>query len=577
MEMTVTLWEEAAGLYLPTTSRVSSGHSEKGGDQNGEPLGNPDDTNNKGGGIGAGLAIVTSLGLGDYDSAYHSCLDLLASSRSRSQALPTIAVGTGHHRRSFDFNGLLASTIDPINTYVDGDNDASNEESEFQCGGGGGKWRALALLVLRYVYFGKPSLFRDYRPHLVFPADGLIITAKNSSTESLRFAKDVLDAACLNAPKLDMNTAAMAAEEIRSHEEARALWCAGMFLRASCMFYGIGTPKNKSGAVLLDLKCEPYGFVPTLASLGWEYDEGQGGVEKDFAKAFRYYLAAAESGYASSQAYLGLMYMNGRGAEQNLEEAFRWLQKSCEQESIYGYSKLALCFKFGKGVKKDEAEATRLLRLCVEQGDPWAQQKLALQPSVDPTESLSLLRLSAAQGDTLAQRELAEALQTGKGTTSRLPNPTLAVKFFKLAADKGDLTALERLGMMYLQGAGEEVPQQRHVAVRYFRQAANSGSLLAQNNLALCYHHGYGIPVDLGEAFRLYTLSATSGDRTAQFNVGVCYVMKEGAGTTRDVREALRWFRLAAQQCHAASFTVVKLVETGTDVLIALRTQISHT
>ncbi|KAH3732184.1 sel1 repeat family protein [Pelomyxa schiedti] len=530
------------------------------------------------GGEGACLAIVTSLGLGDFDSTYHSCLDLLASSSSPSPSQsqcgappPTSASGMGH--KWFDLNRLLASTIDPINTYVDADND----ESEFRCectccgGGGGGKWRALALLVLRSLYNWKPSLFKEYRPHLVFPSEGLRIAVKNSSTESLRILKGVLDTACLNKPRLDVDTAGMTQEEKRKYEEAKAMWCAGTYLRGVCLFHGIGTPEDKSGALLLDLECEPYGFGPSLFNIGWCYEEGKGGVERDFAKARQFHLSAAEKGHAGSQVSLALMCKEGRGAGKNLEEAVRLFQKNCEQESVYGYSNLALCFKFGRGVNQDEAEATRLLKLAVEQGDPWSQRKLGLQASVGPTESLRLFRLAAAQGDTLAQRELAKALLTGQGTTSHLPNPTLAVKFYKLAADKGDRTAQEHLGLMYFEGAGEEVPEQHHLAVKYFRQAANAGSLMAQNNLALCYNRGYGVPVDLREAFRLYTLSATSGDRTAQFNVALCYVMKEGAGTTRDVREALRWFRLAADQNQTTSVTVMKRVRTGTDLLTALR------
>ncbi|KAH3722540.1 sel1 repeat family protein [Pelomyxa schiedti] len=455
----------------------------------------------------------------------------------------------------FDLNGLLASTIDPINTYVDADND----ESEFQCectcgggGGGGGKWRALELLVLRSVYHGKPSLFKEYRPHLVFPSEGLRIAVKNASTESLRVLKEVLDTACVNKPRPDVDTARMTQEEKRKYEEAKAMWCAGTYLRGVCLFHGIGTPEDRSGALLLDLECEPYGFGPSLFNIGWYYEEGKGGVERDFAKAFQYYLSAAEKGHTGSQVGLGLMYKEGRGVGKNLEEAVRLFQKNCEQESVYGYSTLALCFKFGKGVKKDEETATRLLKLAVE---PVVTAKIG----------------ASAISDTLAQRELAKAFLTGQGTTSHLPNPTLAVKFCKLAADKGDRTAQERLGLMYFEGAGEEVPEQHHLAVKYFRQAANAGSLMAQNNLALCYNRGYGVPVDLREAFRLYTLSATSGDRTAQFNVALCYVMKEGAGTTRDVREALRWFRLAADQNQTTSVTVMKRVRTGTDLLTALR------
>ncbi|KAH3759066.1 sel1 repeat family protein [Pelomyxa schiedti] len=509
------------------------------------------------GGIGAGLGLVTSLGLGDYDGAYHACLHLLLlASPPHPCASCSSPPASGDDQR-FDLNGLLASTIDPINTYVDESTGDGEFRCECTCGGGvgGGKWRALALLVLRSVYRGKPSLFKEYRPHLVYPPDGLRIAVKNCSTESRLFATEVLDTACLNKPRLDVDTAGMTQEEKRKYEEAKAMWCAGTYLRSYCLFHGIGTPEDRSGALLLDLECEPYGFGPSLFAIGWYY-EWQGGVEKDFAKAFQYYLSAAEKGEANSQVSLGLMYKEGRGMKTNEEEAVRWLQKSCEQDNSYGYSNLALCFKFGKGVKKDEETATRLLKLAVE---PVVTAKIG----------------ASAISDTLAQRELAKALLTGQGTTSHLPNPTLAVKFFKLAAEKGDLAAQECLGLMYFEGAGEEVPQQYPLAVKYFRQAANAGSHIAQNSLGLCYLRGCGVTLDMREAFRLYTLSATRGNHRARFNLAACYAMKEGATTTRDVREALRWFRLSAEQGHPTSIVVMKQVKTGKDILTALRASIS--
>ena len=54
---------------------------------------------------------------------------------------------------------------------------------------------------------------------------------------------------------------------------------------------------------------------------------------------------------------------------------------------------------------------------------------------------------------------------------------------------------------------------------------------------------------DYGEAVRWYRLAAEQGNAPAQFNLGVAYV--NGDGVTRDNEEALRWYRLAAEQGHA--------------------------
>ena len=45
--------------------------------------------------------------------------------------------------------------------------------------------------------------------------------------------------------------------------------------------------------------------------------------------------------------------------------------------------------------------------------------------------------------------------------------------------------------------------------------------------------------------------AAEQGDATAQFNLGVMYA--KGEGVPQDDAEAVRWFRLSAEQGHASS------------------------
>lgn len=55
------------------------------------------------------------------------------------------------------------------------------------------------------------------------------------------------------------------------------------------------------------------------------------GVEQDDIEAARWYLLAAEQGYATSQYYLGFIYRDGIGVEQDITEARRWLSLAAEQ------------------------------------------------------------------------------------------------------------------------------------------------------------------------------------------------------------------------------------------------------
>ena len=63
------------------------------------------------------------------------------------------------------------------------------------------------------------------------------------------------------------------------------------------------------------------------------------------------------------------------------------------------------------------------------------------------------------------------------------------------------------------------------------------------------YRDGRGVPQDDAEAVRWYRLAADQGLADAQFSLGVMYT--PGRGVPQDDAEAVRWYRLAADQGQA--------------------------
>ena len=62
---------------------------------------------------------------------------------------------------------------------------------------------------------------------------------------------------------------------------------------------------------------------------------------------------------------------------------------------------------------------------------------------------------------------------------------------------------------------------------------------------------GEGIPQDDAEAVRWYRLAAEQGHASAQYNLGLMY--DNGEGIPQDDAEAVRWYRLAAEQGSASA------------------------
>ena len=64
--------------------------------------------------------------------------------------------------------------------------------------------------------------------------------------------------------------------------------------------------------------------------------------------------------------------------------------------------------------------------------------------------------------------------------------------------------------------------------------------------LGVMYTTGNGVPKDEAEALKLFRLAAEQGNTQAQTNLGVMYTT--GNGVPKDEAEALKLFRLAAEQ-----------------------------
>jgi hypothetical protein len=79
------------------------------------------------------------------------------------------------------------------------------------------------------------------------------------------------------------------------------------------------------------------------------YDNGQG-TPQDYKQAFKWYMKAAEQGYASAQYNLGSMYNNGQGTPQDYKQAIKWYTKAAEQGDASAQYNLGLMYYNGQGV-----------------------------------------------------------------------------------------------------------------------------------------------------------------------------------------------------------------------------------
>lgn len=117
-----------------------------------------------------------------------------------------------------------------------------------------------------------------------------------------------------------------------------------------------------------------------------------------------------------------------------------------------------------------------------------------------------------------------------------------AVKWYRMAAEKGDALAMLKLGLLYTRGRG--IAADPAEGVRWFKQAVDAGNLPSMRELAACYAQGNGVKKDMAEAIRLYRLPAEKNDPIAAFSLAEIYEV--GSGAAKDEAEAARLYRIAA-------------------------------
>ena len=96
---------------------------------------------------------------------------------------------------------------------------------------------------------------------------------------------------------------------------------------------------------------------------------------------------------------------------------------------------------------------------------------------------------------------------------------------------------------LLMVGCGEEETELERT-----KRLAEGGDKVAQNDLGLMYEYGRGVPEDDKEAVKWYRLAAEQGYARAQHNLGFMYYT--GKGVPEDWVHAYAWFNIAIANGH---------------------------
>ena len=276
--------------------------------------------------------------------------------------------------------------------------------------------------------------------------------------------------------------------------------------------------------------------------------------------------AAAEAGDAKSQNEVGMWYYVGRHVDRDYKQAADWWSRAAKQNYTQAIGNLGLCFQTGNGVKKDSEKAAKLYTRSVKDGNKALFNQLVKVAKENPdslfenllvadfykkgigtakdiNKALPFLVNAGNAGDVKTQYDLGLIYINAKQDAQ-------AVKWFKKAADKGNVGATYYYGMMLMEGKG--VPMDKKAGANYVLRAAEKDFPGAMYYIANCYMEGDGVVRNAEQAVKWYKAAAAKGLPTAQFDLANAY--RTGTGVEQSYDQALNWYAASATRGKLNAF-----------------------
>ncbi|MDR2442880.1 MAG: sel1 repeat family protein [Deltaproteobacteria bacterium] len=296
--------------------------------------------------------------------------------------------------------------------------------------------------------------------------------------------------------------------------------------------YGEIVKKDLDLALMWFKKGEQSGSVECFFELAQIYDQGLG-VPIDQNLAGHYYQKSAEAGDFRGQHHMGLRLILGDPVKDDAK-AFGWFLKAAEQNFGPAQYVTAVLYETGTGTKKDIREAARRFEQLAEGGLLEAQLRLTslcvMNPDI-PTwtaKALKWAEIAASSGSSEAQNTLGKIYALGLGVPA---DPFKAMELFKQSAEQGYGLAMLNLLYIYRHGFSGLDPDPDQV-VSWVMKGYELGYPPLKYVLGLLYREGTVLEKNEEQARRIF--SEFSDSDRASIQRLLASIMKEFAFSKPD-------------------------------------------
>lgn len=264
------------------------------------------------------------------------------------------------------------------------------------------------------------------------------------------------------------------------------------FMKGKWLEFGkFGFRENKREAYSLYKKAAENGFGRAEYRVGMLYEN-----TNDIANAIKHYTLGVQLGDSASNYRLGMMHLMGQhGHQRDLLQGLEMIQRAADTAD------------------EDAPQGAYVYGMLIARELPDITIPDHLLPC-DLTVARQYIEKAAYLSFAKAQLKMGQAYELSQLGCDF--NPAYSLHYYGLAARQGQPEAALGVSRWFLFGYEDLFPKNEQLAFKYAQEAADAG--LATGEFAMGYYHEIGIHVqkDIREARRWYELAAEHGNKDAK-------------------------------------------------------------
>ncbi|MBO4783681.1 MAG: SEL1-like repeat protein [Lachnospiraceae bacterium] len=266
-----------------------------------------------------------------------------------------------------------------------------------------------------------------------------------------------------------------------------------------------------------------------------------------YNKSLDFYMKSADKGNAYSMICAGYTFQEGVGVETDYEKAMDYYRKAADLNIPEAICDMGILYEYGNGnVKQDFDKAYEWYTKAADMNYPEAMKRIGDmylrgeygvkdEDKNDYNSARSWYEKAVANGCLNAYVSLGTMYEYGFGSDTDYDK---AYELFKKSAEHGDSEAMWELGNLFQSGYLPEDTE--NTALGWFEKSALSGNIKAMISIgSISEQNG-----DYSKAEECYTFAASRNDAEAMRYLGWMYFYGEVDGTP-DYENAYKWLKKA--------------------------------